>query len=119
MRKAAVYLRASVSTRDQTTDNQEHELREVANRMGCEIVKVYLDEGVGGAKGQKRPQLEKLLLDAYNRKFDMVMAWSVDRLGRSLQDLVSCPKSVTSRSTFTFTSRGLTPPRQPATRSLR
>jgi DNA invertase Pin-like site-specific DNA recombinase len=88
MRKAAVYLRVGVSTLDQTTGNQEHELREVANRMGCEIVKVYRDEGVSGAKDQKRPQLEKLRLDAYNRKFDMVMAWSIDRLGRSLQDLV-------------------------------
>src|SRR6476469_7548655 len=57
--------------------------------MGCEIVKVYRDHGISGAKGRdKRPAFDKLCRDAARREFDMVMAWSVDRLGRSLQDLV-------------------------------
>jgi DNA invertase Pin-like site-specific DNA recombinase len=55
--------------------------------MGCEIVKVYRDHGISGAKGRdKRPALDKLCRDAARREFDMVMAWSVDRLGRSLQE---------------------------------
>jgi DNA invertase Pin-like site-specific DNA recombinase len=88
MKRAVLYLR--VSTVDQTTANQERELREVASRMDCEIVHIYKDHGVSGAKGRdKRPQFDRLLRDAAQRKFDMVMAWSVDRLGRSLQDLVS------------------------------
>jgi DNA invertase Pin-like site-specific DNA recombinase len=88
MKRAVLYLR--VSTVDQTTANQERELREVASRMGCEIVHVYKDHGISGAKGRdKRPAFDRLLKDAAQRKFDMVMAWSVDRLGRSLQDLVS------------------------------
>ena len=67
----------------------ERELREIASRMGCEIVKVYRDHGISGAKGRdKRPAFDKLCRDAARREFDMVMAWSVDRLGRSLQDLV-------------------------------
>jgi DNA invertase Pin-like site-specific DNA recombinase len=87
MRKAVLYLR--VSTIDQTTANQERELREIAGRMGCEIVKVYKDHGISGAKGRdKRPQFDALCRAAARREFDMVMAWSVDRLGRSLQDLV-------------------------------
>ena len=87
MKRAVLYLR--VSTIDQTTANQDRELREVATRMGCEIVKVYKDHGISGAKGRdKRPALDTLCRDAAQRKFDMVMAWSVDRLGRSLQDLV-------------------------------
>jgi DNA invertase Pin-like site-specific DNA recombinase len=87
MRQVAVYLR--VSTLDQTTANQERELRAVADRMGCEIVKVYKDHGISGAKGRdKRPQFDAMCKDAARRQFDMVMAWSVDRLGRSLQDLV-------------------------------
>jgi DNA invertase Pin-like site-specific DNA recombinase len=87
-RRAALYLR--VSTIDQTTANQERVLRDVAERMGLEIVKVYKDHGVSGAKGRdERPQFDKLLTDAIQRKFEMVMAWSVDRLGRSLQDLVA------------------------------
>jgi len=88
MKRAVLYLR--VSTVDQTTANQERELREVASRMGCEIVKVYKDHGISGAKGRdKRPAFNALIRDAAQRKFDMVMAWSVDRLGRSLHDLVS------------------------------
>jgi hypothetical protein len=70
--------------------NQERELREVASLMGCDIVKVYRDHGVSGAKGRdKRPQFHALCREATQRKFDMIMAWSVDRLGRPLQDLVA------------------------------
>ncbi|MFZ0146773.1 MAG: recombinase family protein [Xanthobacteraceae bacterium] len=87
MKRAAVYLR--VSTLDQTTINQERELRGVASRIGCEIVKVYKDHGISGAKGRdKRPAFDALCRDATQCRFDIVMAWSVDRLGRSLQDLV-------------------------------
>jgi DNA invertase Pin-like site-specific DNA recombinase len=88
MKRAVLYLR--VSTLDQTTTNQERELREVASRIGCEIAKVYKDQGIGGAKGrEKRPAFDALCRDATQRRFDLVMAWSVDRLGRSLQDLIS------------------------------
>jgi DNA invertase Pin-like site-specific DNA recombinase len=88
MRRAVFYLR--VSTIDQTTANQERELREIAARMGCEVVKIYKDHGVSGAKGRNgRPAFDALCRDAARRQFDVVMAWSVDRLGRSLQDLVA------------------------------
>src|ERR1041384_4013218 len=88
MKRAAIYLR--VSTIDQTTANQERELREIAGRVGCEIIKVYKDHGVSGAKSRdKRPAFDALCRDATKRQFDVVMAWSVDRLGRSLQDLVT------------------------------
>jgi DNA invertase Pin-like site-specific DNA recombinase len=84
--RAAIYLR--VSTQDQTTANQERELRAVAERMGTEVT-VYKDHGISGAKGRdKRPAFDKLCQDATKRRIDLVMAWSVDRLGRSLQDLV-------------------------------
>lgn len=88
MKRAALYLR--VSTDDQTVANQERELRIVAERAGWEIVAVYRDEGISGSKGRdKRPALDAMLKDAVRRQFDVVAAWSVDRLGRSLQDLVS------------------------------
>jgi DNA invertase Pin-like site-specific DNA recombinase len=87
MKRAVLYLR--VSTTEQTTANQERELREIAGRMGCEIVAVYKDHGISGAKGREgRPAFDRLCRDAAKRQFDIVMAWSVDRLGRSLQDLV-------------------------------
>ena len=87
MKRAVLYLR--VSTLDQTTANQERELRQVADRAGWQIVKVYKDHGVSGAKGRdKRPAFDALHKAAARREFDVVMAWSVDRLGRSLQDLI-------------------------------
>jgi DNA invertase Pin-like site-specific DNA recombinase len=80
MKRAVLYLR--VSTIDQTTANQERELREVAGRMGCEIAQVYKDHGISGAKGRdKRPAFDRLCKDAAQRKFDVVMAWSGDRRG--------------------------------------
>jgi DNA invertase Pin-like site-specific DNA recombinase len=82
--KAAIYLR--VSTTDQTTANQERELRAVAARLGHEIVDVYEDHGISGAKGRdKRPAFDRLDKDITRRKFDLVMAWSVDRLALQLQ----------------------------------
>jgi DNA invertase Pin-like site-specific DNA recombinase len=88
MKRAALYVR--VSTVDQTIANQERELCEVATRKGYEIVKVYKDHGISGSKGRgKRPQFDALCRDATKRQFDVIMAWSFDRLGRSLQDLVA------------------------------
>jgi DNA invertase Pin-like site-specific DNA recombinase len=88
MKRAAIYLR--VSTDLQTTDNQDMALREIADKMHWDIVQVYADNGVSGAKGRdKRPQFDALCKGATRREFDLVMAWSVDRLGRSLQDLIS------------------------------
>ncbi len=86
-KRAAVYLR--VSTDGQTTDNQLLELKKAAKHAGWEIVDIYEDKGISGAKGrEKRPGFDRLCKDATRRKFDIVMSWSVDRLGRSLQDLV-------------------------------
>jgi DNA invertase Pin-like site-specific DNA recombinase len=87
MKRAVLYLR--VSTIDQTTANQERELRAIAERMGWEITNLYRDHGISGTRGRdKRPRFDALCRDATKRQFDVVMAWSVDRLGRSLQDLV-------------------------------
>ena len=88
MKRAVLYLR--VSTLDQTTANQERELREVAERAGWQLTKVFKDHGISGAKGRdKRPAFDALHKAAARREFDVVMAWSVDRLGRSLKDLVN------------------------------
>src|SRR5262249_61940935 len=87
MRRAALYLR--VSTTEQTTKKQERDLRAVWGRMDCHIIKVYCDHGISGAKSRdKRPAFDRLCRDAARREFDIVMAWSVDRLGRSLRDLI-------------------------------
>lgn len=85
--KVALYAR--VSTDRQTTENQLQELRAVGERLGWEIVGEYIDQGISGAKGRdQRPAFDKLLKGAMRKEFDLIAAWSVDRLGRSLQDLV-------------------------------
>ena len=86
-KRVGIYLR--VSTDGQTTLNQRLELEAVAVRSGWEVVAVYEDAGVSGSNGRdKRPGFDRLLNDATARKINMIVAWSVDRLGRSLQHLV-------------------------------
>ena len=80
--RAALYLR--VSTDGQTTDNQRHVLMEVADRRGWTVTTAYEDAGISGAKGRdKRPGFDEMLKDATRRRFDVLMFWSIDRLGRS------------------------------------
>jgi DNA invertase Pin-like site-specific DNA recombinase len=82
MTKAALYLR--VSTNEQSTAHQRRELEAVAKARGWDVVAVFEDVGVSGAKGRdKRPGLDSMLKDATRRRFDVVAAWSLDRLGRS------------------------------------
>jgi DNA invertase Pin-like site-specific DNA recombinase len=86
-KRAAIYVR--VSTDKQTVENQLRELHQIAERRGWEIVEEYHDAGISGAKGRKdRPGLDRMLKDAQRRRFDVVMAWAIDRLGRSLIDLL-------------------------------
>ena len=78
-----------MSTDGQTTENQRRELRAAVERNGWTIEVEYIDHGISGAKGRKdRPQFDALLRAVARKEFDVVAAWSVDRLGRSLQDLV-------------------------------
>jgi DNA invertase Pin-like site-specific DNA recombinase len=88
MKRVAIYLR--VSTDKQTINNQRRELEAVAERSGWEIVKVYQDAGISGGKGRdQRPGLDAMMKAVNAKEFDMVASWSVDRLGRSLTDLLS------------------------------
>ena len=98
-KRVALYVRTSTAN-GQTTKNQERELQAVAKRHGWEVVAVYKDQGISGAKGRdKRPGLDGQMQAVARREIDMVAAWSVDRLGRSLTDLLAVlqdlhPKSV-------------------------
>jgi DNA invertase Pin-like site-specific DNA recombinase len=86
-KKVALYLR--VSTSEQNTRNQRRELKSVADRHGWQVVAVFEDSGISGAKGREgRPGLSAMMKGVARRDFDMVAAWSVDRLGRSLIDLL-------------------------------
>jgi len=111
--KAALYLR--VSTVDQTTLNQEIELKDYCKRNKIEIFKIYKDEGISGAK-TKRPELDLMLQDMRTKEFDTLIVWRLDRLGRSTQHLLQLLEEfknkdvkliVTSMNIDTSTSQGI------------
>ena len=86
--RCAIYSR--VSTIDQNVANQVEELRIIAKRKGLTIVAELVDEGISGSKGREaRTGFDNLIKGAIRKDFDMILVWSVDRLGRSLQHLVS------------------------------
>ena len=84
--RVALYARAS--TGKQETENQKPDLREYATQRGFEMTGEYVDSGVSGTR-DSRPALNRLMLDAKQRKFDAVLVWKLDRWGRSLQHLVN------------------------------
>ena len=95
MKRVAIYAR--VSTDKQTCENQLIELRAVADRCGYTIVKEFVDTGISGAKGRSdRPALNEMMKAATQRRFDMVLVWSIDRLGRSVQHLGNLCKTLTT-----------------------
>ena len=86
--RCAIYSRCS--TADQTVENQIRELKVIADRKGLRVVAEFSDEAISGSKGRdKRPGFDNLIKGAVRKDFDTILVWSVDRLGRSLQDLVS------------------------------
>ena len=100
-KRVALYLR--VSTGEQTTTNQRLELEAWAARCGHTVTEVYEDQAISGAKSSdQRPALSKLLKDAVRRRFDMVAVWAVDRLGRSLTDLLNTLQTLTQSKVGLF-----------------
>lgn len=96
MKKVAIYSR--VSTSSQTVENQNRELEEVAKRLNWQIIATLCDEGISGAKGRdKRPAFDELMNLVSRKEVDMIACWSVDRLGRSLQHLVSFLDDISER----------------------
>ena len=85
MKRAAIYVRCS--TLDQETGLQENELREFADRRGWEY-QIFTDRGQSGAK-DSRPALNQLLQQLRRKKFDVVCVWALDRLARSLRQLLT------------------------------
>ena len=86
-KRAALYLR--VSTDRQTVENQRQALERIAEHRGWEIVAAYSDKGISGAKGRKdRPEFDRMLNDAQRGLFDVIMVFALDRIGRSLGDLL-------------------------------
>jgi DNA invertase Pin-like site-specific DNA recombinase len=100
-KRVAIYLR--VSTSEQTTANQRRELKAVAARHDWNVVEVFEDAGISGAKGrEQRPGLDAMMKAVARREIDMVAAWSVDRLGRSLIDLLTLLRELHAKDVDLF-----------------
>jgi DNA invertase Pin-like site-specific DNA recombinase len=84
--RVALYVR--VSTDGQTVENQTRELQVIAERHGWVVVDTYSDPAVSGTKA-KRPAFDRMMAGVARRDFDIIAAWAVDRLGRSLQHLLA------------------------------
>lgn len=88
MKRAVLYLR--VSKHEQTIENQRIELERVANAKGWKVIATFKDEGISGAFGREvRAQYDSMLKQGVQAKFDVILAWDVSRLSRSLVDLVT------------------------------
>jgi DNA invertase Pin-like site-specific DNA recombinase len=86
-KRVALYVR--VSTDGQTVENQRRDLKASAKRHGWQIVETFDDNEATDARSRdERPGMRRLMEGVSRKDFDMVAAWSVDRLGRSLQDLI-------------------------------
>lgn len=115
--RVALYVR--VSTDGQTVANQERELREVADAKGWDVAEVYRDEGVSGAKGREaRHGLDRMLKDAVRGRFGVLMSWSVDRLGRSLQDLIHTLNDLRAANCDLYLHRQALDTRTPSGRAM-
>ena len=94
-----VCLYARVSKTSQSVERQISELEIVADRNDWEIVDSYIDHGISGAKGRHdRPELDRMMKDSTKRRFDVVMVWSIDRLDRSLQNLIEILNDLKSKN---------------------
>ena len=101
-RRAAFYVRVSTSD-GQTTENQLKALHEVAHRLGWTVTAIFSDDGISGSKGRdRRPGLDALMKGVARKEFEIVAAWSVDRLGRSLPDLVMLLNELQARGVDLF-----------------
>jgi DNA invertase Pin-like site-specific DNA recombinase len=97
----------------------QRELREAADAKGLEIAFVYRDNGISGAKGRdKRPGLDATLKDAIRGRYGVLMAWSVDRLGRGLPDLLATLQELRGAGVDLYLHRQAVDTRTPAGKAL-
>lgn len=98
-KRVGIYLR--VSQTDQDERNQLLDLQRVAEQRGWDIAETYVDHGITG-KQDRRPALERLRKDAMHGKLDVVAAWSIDRLGRSLAHVVNLLADLTEQKVAVY-----------------
>jgi DNA invertase Pin-like site-specific DNA recombinase len=90
--KVAIYARVSTANNGQDPTMQTRELREYIERRGWQVAGEYVDVGISGTK-EKRPELDRLMVDAHRRRFDCVVVWKFDRFARSVSHLLRALES--------------------------
>jgi DNA invertase Pin-like site-specific DNA recombinase len=116
-KRVALYVR--VSTDGQTTVNQQRELEAVAERHGWTVVNVFKDHAISGKNGrEKRPAFDKMLEGVVRKDFDLIAAWSVDRLGRSLQHLLAFLSELKAKNVDLYLHQQAVDTSTPAGRAL-
>jgi DNA invertase Pin-like site-specific DNA recombinase len=85
--RVAIYARVSTQNHGQDVTTQTRELEQFAQARGWRLVDLYLDIGISGSK-DKRPELDRLMVDAHKRRFDVVVVWRFDRFARSVSHLL-------------------------------
>jgi DNA invertase Pin-like site-specific DNA recombinase len=107
VKRAAIYCRVSTIHHGQSVDMQLHDLRKLAEQRGFQIVKEYSDQGISGSKNS-RPALDAMLADARRGKFQILLTWRLDRLGRSTAHLIHLLEDLKmSRANFLLRGAGL------------
>lgn len=113
--RAVLYSR--VSTNKQTTDNQTLELRDVCRRNNWRVIREITDNGISGAKGRnERPGFDELHRIVSRKEADMIVVWSIDRLGRSITDLVNFMSELEAKNIAFYSHQQAIDSRTPAGR---
>src|SRR2546426_2350139 len=116
-KRVALYVR--VSTDGQTTVNQQRELEAVAERHRWAVVDVFKDHAISGKNGrEKRPAFDRMPQGVVRKDFDLIAAWSVDRLGRSLQDLLAFLSELKAKGVALYLHQQAVDTSTPAGRAL-
>jgi DNA invertase Pin-like site-specific DNA recombinase len=117
-KRVALYCRVSTADGRQTVANQVADLTAVADRLGWQITEVITDEASGTKDREKRPGYDRLLIAITRREIDMVAVWSVDRLARSLSELVAFLSEVQNRGIDLYLHQQAIDTTTPAGRAL-
>ena len=99
MKKVVIYCR--VSTKDQTCERQISELREIAKNHNYEVIDEYVDTGFSGSL-KNRPELDRMMKDAFTKKFEMVMTLELSRIGRSTKNLLEIVEKLKEKNIHLF-----------------
>lgn len=100
-KNVAIYARVSTTEQAEegySIDEQIHVLNDFCNREGYVVYDEYVDRGISGKNISGRPAVQRLLADAEQKKFDVVLVWKMNRLARKSLDLMNIVEKLNSKN---------------------